>query len=136
VPPSRVPRLRPHLLLEAHVTLIVGARRVVFTRQRAFCSLARVTATLRLFWPCTVGMGSTVSDLRRGATGDGACPPCAAVSGEVNPVSTAGSLFWVFFYFVCCVFLLFLQYSLSMYCSNFIGIFVGLMLDRPSFILE
>jgi hypothetical protein len=55
--PSRIIRCRPHPLPEAHVTSVVGARRVVFTRQRAFCSLARVTVTLRLLWPCMVGDG-------------------------------------------------------------------------------
>jgi hypothetical protein len=44
---------------------------VVFTRQRAFCSLARVTVTLRLLWPCMVGDGVY----------------CARSAREVQPVS-------------------------------------------------
>jgi hypothetical protein len=55
-PPSRVPRLRSHPLPEAQVTSVV-ARRVVFTLQRTFCSLAHVTVMLDIFWQCTMGDG-------------------------------------------------------------------------------
>jgi hypothetical protein len=48
-PPSRVLRRRPLLPPEAWLSPVVRVRRVVCTRQRALCSLVRVTATLRSF---------------------------------------------------------------------------------------
>jgi len=56
------------------------------------------------FWPISVATGHTASDLRLGGTGVGACPSRAAVL-HLGPLSsTAGSLFWVVFASVSCVF--------------------------------
>lgn len=82
------------------------------------------------FWPCAVGLLSMVVDLRLGGIGDGACSHTLPSPAEFAPASSASFLV---FCVVLCI-LLFLLYSLPVYCSEFIGIFVGLMLDRPSFI--
>jgi hypothetical protein len=71
------------------------------------------------------GVGSTAFDLWQGAISDGACLPRATISGEVRLCLHCQRLVLGVFLFMCCVFLLFLQYLLSMYYSNFIEIFVG-----------
>jgi hypothetical protein len=53
-PYSRVPHHHPLQPPEAQATSVVSVRRVACTRQRAFYSLAHVTATSRFLWPCTV----------------------------------------------------------------------------------
>jgi hypothetical protein len=55
-----------------------------------------------IFWPCMVGMGSTVVALRLGGTGDGACPPRAAVSGG-GCFFLLATFFFGFFCFVLCI---------------------------------
>jgi hypothetical protein len=63
--------------------------------------------------------------LRLGAIGDGVCPPRATVSGEVCLCLHCRRLVLSVFLLKCCVFLLFFEYSLSVYYSNFIRIFIG-----------
>jgi hypothetical protein len=73
-----------------------------------------------------VGLRTTLVDLRLGGTGDGACLHAQPSPAESVPVSSAGSLvLLVLFLALCCVFHLFLLYSLPVYCSDFIEIFVG-----------
>jgi hypothetical protein len=68
-------------------------------------------------------MGSTMVDLQLGGASDSVCPPPAAVSNRFRPCLFCRQPF--FFLLLCCVFLLFLLYSMLVYCSNFIGILVG-----------
>jgi len=74
---------------------------MVFTRQRAFRSLARVTATLRLSSHARWQLGSTMSDLWLGATNNNVCPTHAAISDDASLCSIADGLFLDVFYFVC-----------------------------------
>lgn len=98
-PLSRIPCYRLLLPPEAQVTSIVGVQRVVCTRQRALCSLTRVTTTLRLF--LTVHGGA---DLRLGGTSDDMCPPRTAVSSKLNPYLFCQQLDFCGFLFVCVVY--------------------------------
>jgi hypothetical protein len=59
---------------------------------------------------------------------------CGWVASVTAPASTAGSLIFVASVCLCCLFPCFFMYSLLVYYSDFIGILVGSMLDRPSFI--
>lgn len=53
------------------------------------------------FWPCSVGMGASVADLRLDAVGDGACFPLAAVSGGFRHCRLCWLLrFWSFLHCV------------------------------------
>jgi hypothetical protein len=124
-PLSLILRHRPLPLPEARVTSIVGDRLVACTRQRGLCSLARVKATLHLFWPCSLGTGATVADLRLGAAGDGACLPRAAISGGIRPCLLCRLLCFLVFSVCVVVNSLVSLYSLAVYFSDFIGIFVG-----------
>ncbi len=65
------------------------------------------------------------SDLRLCAIGDGACPPRAAVSCKVHLCLHYRRLVLGVFLLMYCIFLLFLQYNLFVYYSNFTKIFVG-----------
>jgi hypothetical protein len=71
--------------------LVVGARRVANTRQRAYCFLTRVMATLRLFLAELDGDGATKADLQLGGDGNGAWMTRAAVADGVRPCLSAGS---------------------------------------------
>jgi hypothetical protein len=64
------------------------------------------------------------------------CVPHASSSGEDRLCLTAADLDWVFSVCCVCVFSLCLRYSLLLYCPCFTEIFVGLLLDRSSFILR
>jgi len=101
-PLSLVLRRCPLPLSEVRVTSIVGDWRVVCTRQRGLCSLARVKATLHHFLAVLVGDGATVADLRLGAAGDGACLPRAAVSGGLRPCLLCRLLCFLVFSALCC----------------------------------
>jgi len=102
-PLNRAPRHRPLQSPEARATVVVGVRRMACTRQRACCSLARVTATPRFFWLCTVLVEVTMVDLQLGGISDGVCSPRAAISGGFASSSTIDSLFLGFFCFVLCI---------------------------------
>lgn len=54
------------------------------------------------FWPCSLGMGASVADLRLGAAGDGACFPRAAVSGGFRHCRLCWLLHFLVFSALCC----------------------------------
>jgi hypothetical protein len=84
-PPNRVHRRRPLQLPEAQATSVI-ARELVALRRA--CWLRSAFSGRARCW-----MGSTVVDPLLGGTGDGACPPRAAVSGGIRHYLTAGSCF-------------------------------------------
>jgi len=93
---SLVLRRRPLLLPEARVTSIIGDWRVACTRQRGFCSLARLKAMLHHFLAVLVGDGGY------GGGGDCPCLPRAAIFGGIRPCLLCRLLCFLVFSALCC----------------------------------
>jgi hypothetical protein len=108
-------RRRLSLLPEVLVMPVIGVRRVTCTRQRAFCFLVRVMATLRHFLAVLDGVGATVADLRLGGVYCWRVSSTRRRSWRSPPLPFCRQLcFWVSA--LCCVSSCFLLYSLFVYC--------------------
>jgi hypothetical protein len=93
-PLSRVLRRRPLLLPVAQVTPIVRVRCVACTRQRALCSLPRVTGMFHHFLALHGGEGVTAAVLRLYGTGDDACRHAPPSLVEPASISSAGTMLY------------------------------------------
>jgi len=86
---------------------------------------ARVDHAQLFFWPISAVVGRPASVLRLGGAVVGACPSRAAVRllGPFPPLPA--TCFWAVSASVSCVLSLFLDHSLLVLGSIFMGIFVG-----------
>jgi hypothetical protein len=92
------------------------------TRQRAFCFLACVMATLRHFLAMLDRVEATVADLRLGGVSVGTCPPRATVAGGVRPCLSASN--FVFGFLLCVVYPLVFSYTVCLCTAQILLEFV------------
>jgi hypothetical protein len=136
-PPSHVPRRLPPLTLQDPVISVVDDRRVAPTRLDALCSVVRVRATLRLFLAVLdgigfYGVGSLSGWPRRRRVSFTRHRPVCRLFPHWRQFDLDVFLPLCFGVFSFC----FSGLSLLVVGSNFMGLFVGKVLDLPSFFRE